>query len=427
MKSPLRVGIDARLVDGTAGGVQQALIGLADGLAQLPDGDEEYFFLTYLDGGDWLRPFARGSCRIVEGGARAPSMGTQSGLRRIPGARWVWNDLVPLVDRRRPPAPASDGTFEALGVDVVHFAKQGAFVTSLPSIYQPHDLQHRHLPELFSRRERRWRNTLHGEYCERAEIVTAMTHWSARDFVAQLGISPHKVRVIPWASVAERYREPDDDELQSMRARLALPEPFLFYPATPWPHKNHRVLLEALAELRDAGLIVPLVCSGGRTRQSAWLEQHAIDLGLGGQVQFVGFVDPTELQGLYTLARAVVLPSRFEGFGLPAIEAIAASKPLACSNVTGLPELVADAAVLFDPNERGAIAHAISAVWTDEELRAELVAATRRRAADFDWASTARAYRSLYRQIAGRPLGDDDREWLMAMSLTDAHLTKEPT
>jgi glycosyltransferase involved in cell wall biosynthesis len=188
------------------------------------------------------------------------------------------------------------------------------------------------------------------------------------------------------------------------------------------------VLLDAIAALRDAGLTVPLVCSGGRTRLTETLEHHAVDLGIGGQVHFVGFVEPTELRGLYALSRAVVLPSRFEGFGLPAIEAITAGRPLACSNVSGLPEIVADAAVLFDA-ETGprTIARAIETVWVNEQTRAELIAASARRASDFDWQSTARAYRALYRMIAGRPLASEDHDWLMRTALADPQLTEEVT
>ncbi len=428
MTAPLRVGIDARLIDGAAGGVQQALIGLACGLGGLQDGDEEYFFLTYRDGGAWLRPFARGRCRVVEAAGRAPSTAGRSGLRRVPGARWVWNELIPLVDRRLLLPARSDGTLEGLGVEVVHFAKQGAFLTSVPSIYQPHDLQHRHLPGLFSRRERRWRNCMYREYAARATVVSAMTEWSARDFVHQLGISKKKVHVIPWASVAALYPEASAADLHSMSVRLALPEQFLFYPATTWSHKNHRLLLDAIAHLRDAGLRVPLVCSGGRTRLHASLERHATHLGLRDQVHFVGFVDPKELRGLYTMARAVVLPSRFEGFGLPVIEAIAAGRPLACSNVSGLPEIVADAALTFDLTAGAAgIAEAIKTIWVDDQVRADLIAASSRRALDFDWTSTARAYRALYRSLAGRPLAEADRDLFSATALTQALMTEDVT
>jgi glycosyltransferase involved in cell wall biosynthesis len=139
------------------------------------------------------------------------------------------------------------------------------------------------------------------------------------------------------------------------------------------------------------------------------VEARARELGIHETTWFPGFVSPVELRGLYSLSRALVFPSRFEGFGLPVCEAFAAGVPVASSDATGLPEVVGDAGLLFDPGEAEAIADAIERLWTDQGLRDELAERGRRRAAEFSWDRTARLFRAHYRSLAGKRLPEEDR------------------
>jgi glycosyltransferase involved in cell wall biosynthesis len=141
-------------------------------------------------------------------------------------------------------------------------------------------------------------------------------------------------------------------------------------------------------------------------------------LNLDNDVFFVGHVSPAELHGLYKLARAVVYPSRFEGWGLPVLEAFEAGVPIACASVTSLSEQAGDAAVLFDPEETRDIADAIRVVWSDQQRRDELVAKGRKRASGISWSRTARTFRALYRSLARRLLSDEDRSLLVAARAT---------
>ena len=121
----------------------------------------------------------------------------------------------------------------------MHFPIQDAFTTELPSIYQPHDLQHLHFPEFFSRWERERRERIYRTHCERAEMVVAMTSWGKRDLIEHYGLPDEKVRVVPWGSVLWEYPKPSAVRTRALRARLSLPDEFLLYPAQTWPHKNH--------------------------------------------------------------------------------------------------------------------------------------------------------------------------------------------
>jgi Glycosyltransferase len=138
------------------------------------------------------------------------------------------------------------------------------------------------------------------------------------------------------------------------------------------------------------------------------LVQLSEELGLEEQIRFLGYVNPTEIQVLYRRATALVFPSLYEGWGLPIVEAFAAGLAVACSNTTSLPELVGDAALVFDPHDRADIATAIEQLWTDEALRASLVERGRSRVAQFDWDRTARTMRAYYRRVAGQRLDPVD-------------------
>jgi glycosyltransferase involved in cell wall biosynthesis len=405
--TPLRVCIDARLGAGRFGGVEQVVIGVASGLSALTDGDEEYLFLTHPEQEDWLRPYLSGPCRVLH-----PRQGY---ARRR--ARAISKGLVERLPRVGPrfSVRASDGTIEQAGVDVVHFPFQDAFTTEVPSLYQPHDLQHLHLPEHFSRWQIERREKIYRTHCARAKVVVAMSPWGRRDLIYEYGLEADKVWVVPGASVLEVYPAPTVDEMNSMRARLGLPDHFLFYPAQPWPHKNHERLLEALALVRDrSGAPVPLVCSGASPEAFAGVRERAGELGLAETIVFPGFVSPKELRGLYELSTALVFPSRFEGWGLPICEAFSAHRPVASSSATGLADLVGDAGLIFDPESTQQIADAVERLWTDEDLRRKLIRAGGERAVALSWDHTARLFRAHYRRIGGRELAEEDRILLAA-------------
>ena len=409
---PLRVVIDARRQrEGVAGGVEQVIIGLAYGLSRLTDSPDEYLFLTGLPDGDWIAPYLSGGCRVLPS-LSSPSRPTwRKRLSRIPLLRGVWERVSPSLGARTVRVPRSDGTIERAGADIVHFPRQSAFLTSVPSVYQPHDLQHLHLRQYFTARETLAREVTYRTFCAEARTVVMMTRWGRADIMAQYGLPPAKVCVIPGASVLDAYAEPTHTDMDAMRARLALPPEFAFYPAQTFPHKNHLMLLEALAIARDRmGITIPLVASGHQNDFFARIAQRATEFRLDSQIRFVGFVRPVELRALYRLARCMVFPSSFEGWGLPMVEAFHEGTPVACANVTSLPEVAGGAALLFPVDSPSAIAEQLVRLWRDDALRARLSTLGRARAAGLSWTRSARAFRAHYRRIAGRSLNEEDRD-----------------
>jgi glycosyltransferase involved in cell wall biosynthesis len=404
---PLRVAIDARIRSGEAGGVESVTIGLAAGIATL-DGDENYDFLVLEGHDDWLLPHLGANSRVV---TVTPPGGVRRRLaRRMPGLAAAW--------RRRPGAaasvqgpPQSDGTVEAIGADVVHQMHQAGFLTRIPTIYHPHDLQHRHLPQFFSPREIAWRDTWYETLCRQASMVAVASGWTKRDVETEYGIDPAKVKVVPFAPPTLAYARPTPHASDAILSRLRAPDDFVLYPAQTWPHKNHELLLRAIAQLRDrAGLTISLVASGHQNEHFDHLARITHELGLDDQVSWPGFVSEEELVVLYAAARAVVIPTRFEAASAPLWEAFQLGVPAACSTVTSLPEQAGDAALLFDPDDIEGMAEAIRRLWTDDALRADLAAKGHQRLAGRTWERSARHFRAHYRRLGGAPLSLEDRE-----------------
>jgi glycosyltransferase involved in cell wall biosynthesis len=280
-------------------------------------------------------------------------------------------------------------------------------------VYQPHDLQHLHLPQYFTPRTRLAREVTYRAFCAEARTVVMMTRWGKVDITDKYGLHPAKVCVVPGASVLDAYAEPTQADIETTRTRLALSDAFAFFPAQTFPHKNHLMLLEALAIARNQmGTTIPLVASGYQNDFFPRIAQRATELGLDSQVRFVGFVRPLELRALYRMARFMVFPSSFEGWGLPLVEAFNEGTPVACANATSLPEVAGDAALLFPVDSPIAMAEQLVRLWRDEVLRARLSALGRARAASLSWTHSAHVFRAHYRCIGDRQLNEEDRELL---------------
>ena len=261
------------------------------------------------------------------------------------------------------------------GTDVVHYP----LTVPVPPVERPTivtllDVQHLDLPDLFPRGERLFRRLAYDRGARRADRVIVISEWARGRVIDALGLDPGRVHAIHLAVDHERF-SPDPAVAR---------EPFLLYPARPWPHKNHARLFEAFARLREERPGLRLVLTG---------VGHDADR-LPAGVETRGGVPTADLVSLYRRAAAVVFPSLYEGFGLPPLEALACGCPVASSNAASLPEVLGDAAVLFDPHDAAAIAAGVSEALDRAE---ELSALGPRRAAAFTWDATARAHDDVYR------------------------------
>ena len=311
----------------------------------------------------------------------------------------------------RPPSAAqADRALRASGIDVVHFPYAVHFETGVPFLYEPLDLQHRHLPEMFTEGERAWRDQVYRRGCERARLIVTGTRFTRDDIVREFGIDPRKIAVIPIRSDLP-ISQPSPAEVARVRTMYGLPERFLFYPAMAFPHKNHLRLFEALAVLRDRhDLVLPLICTGREYEpHSPILEQAIQRLGLRGQVRMLGAVPTDDLIALFGAAWVLAFPSLFEGIGLPVLEALQYGLPVVASNAACLPEVAGDAALFFDPTRVEAIVEALLTAHRQPGLLAHTLQAAPATLARFCWPRAARTYIACYRVAAGLPLDAEQR------------------
>jgi len=425
MKGSLRVAIDAQCKPSTGGGVAQAILGLVRALGELNDGPESYVVVVESQEElDWLKRFAGPNERfVVKPQSRRYSM--VRSLYHAFGAHFVLHKLRPVrsaaertyrILSGNAPArtPVSDGFFESLGCAVVHFPHTFFVLSQLRSVYNPHDLQHLHYPEFFTREEITRREKIYRDGCNYSHTVVAASQWIKDDIVSQYGIDHQKIQVIPWGPPTEAYEQPSKSYLRHVKDKYQLEQPFAFYPAVTWPHKNHIRLIEALSHLRDNNsLKVNVVCTSS-VYEPFWphLKKRIDELNISRQVRFLGYVSEKDLRAIYRLSQFLVMPSLFESDSFPVYEAWLDGLPVTCSNVTALPDQVMDAALLFDPLSVESIAEAIARLATDSKLREDLRNRGYQRVKDFDWRRTAKAYRAVYRRAAGFPLTEEDREIL---------------
>ena len=423
----IRIAMHISVSPGEAGGTAQSTQGLVSSLGQL-EGPEQYVLSAETpQKAEWIGRYCGPNQQVVIRKSRRGALDAFGGAERPRTAgQSLKRSLRPLVNRIRagigrlipqgewPTVPISDGYYESLGCDVLHFPTQEFILCSLPTIFNPHDLQHLHYPQYWNPRNIAWRETIYRAACHFSNTVVVGSEWIKQDVLRQYRVHPDKVQIIPWAPPTAQYPQIDSAHIDDARCRLALPGTYAIYPAVTWPHKNHLRLLDALAQLRDRrGLIMNVVCTGAKY-ESHWpnIEQRLQELNLTSQVRFLGFLSEADLRSVYRLAQFLVLPTLFEADSCPIHEAWSEGIPVASSNLTGLPDQVGDAGLLFDAKDVSAIADAIQKMTTNWRLREALKQRGYRRVQDFSWERTAKAFRAVYRRAAGLTLNDEDR-WLL--------------
>lgn len=265
-----------------------------------------------------------------------------------------------------------------------------------PTVLTHYDLIPLRFPAYVTRRARLIFRTAMRLALRAARRVVAISEASRRDLLAAFAVAPDRVTTTPLAPDPS-FRPQSTVAISDLRIRYALPARFVLYLGINKPHKNLVTLLHAYARLPAAA--PPLVIAGAWDDRYPEPKQTAIRLDLTARVRFLGPVAEPDLPALYTAATAFVFPSRYEGFGLPVLEAMACGTPVACSNVSSLPEIAGDAALQFDPDDAGAIAQAIQRLVEEATLCADLQARGVAQAARFTWEHTAARTLSSYRGL----------------------------
>lgn len=267
-----------------------------------------------------------------------------------------------------------------------------------PTVLTIHDLVFTVFPQHHKRLNRWYLNAALPLYCRRADAIICVSEHSKADLVNIWGIDPAKIHVV-YEAADPSFRPAPPERVAAVRARYGLPQRYLVAVGTIEPRKNLNRLLDALSLLRKQGDDVRLVIVGGM----GWLYKGFLEkletFEHRDSVVQPGFVPDVDLPSVYTGAVMTVVPSLYEGFGLPILESMACDTPVVSSRAASLPEVGATAVRYFDPSDVESMAVAIGEVWRSAVLRHDMAEAGRARAAQFSWARAARETIHVYENL----------------------------
>lgn len=368
----IRIGVNGLLLSNEAGyrqsGIDRYLRGLLSALPEvLPDGA----LTVYAEHGA-IDPAGRFELRI------APGLTRNRALR----IAWEQTGLPRAIGRDR--------------LDLFHGAAFGLpGRLAVPGVVTIHDLAFLRWPEQVPRQRAAYLARAVRSATKRAARIIAVSDATKRDVAELLDFDPERIDVTPLG-VDVRFRRPCGEELVAFRQRNDLTRPFVLAVGTREPRKNLPALVRAFASVaRD----VPhdLVHAGGAGWHPDALERAIAEAKLGDRLRFVDFVAHDELPFWYAAADCFVMPSLYEGFGLPLLEALACGTPCLAANRASLPEVAGEAALLCEPDPE-AIASALGTLLHDGELRQRLHEAGPLRATSFTWRRTAERTAESYRK-----------------------------
>ncbi|MFM8862772.1 MAG: glycosyltransferase family 4 protein [Acidimicrobiia bacterium] len=283
--------------------------------------------------------------------------------------------------------------------DVVHHAGGTMpFVRPATGIVTLHDLQPLSNPERFGPIKRRWLTWVAPRSLRAASTVICLAGFTGDDAVQRAGVDRTRVRIVP-CGVDDPGAAVDGQLRQRVLTRLDLVDrPFVLYPAITYPHKNHETLVAAFAALVPTHPELRLVLTGGASSAEEVVRAALGAFGLTESVVRTGRIPEDELDVLYRSAMVMAFPSRYEGFGLPVLEAMARGCPVVASDVGGLPLVAGDAAMLVDPLDVAGWTSALAAVIDDTSRRSVLVRRGLERVRAFTWPDSATALLTVYRE-----------------------------
>jgi len=291
-----------------------------------------------------------------------------------------------------------------LDADIIHhpFSILQPINHHKPSVLTFHDMQHEFFPEYFSPYALKARKRLWRPSAEQATRIIAISAHARECLVERYGIDPDKVDVVYNGYNPQFHSIDNPDILGSVQTRYGLHRPFMYYPAATWPHKNHKKLLAALKTMKERYRFDgQLVLSGMAMQANDDVLEEIGLLGLQDDVVVLGSLPYEDLPCLYNLARLMVFPSRYEGFGIPLVEAMACGCPVACSDTTSIPEVVGEAAVTFDPGSVEDMVQKVWKLWSDESLQRDMKTKGLDRCKQFSWDTMARQTVNVYEKALG--------------------------
>jgi alpha-1,3-rhamnosyl/mannosyltransferase len=374
----VRVGCNLLwLVPGRVGGSEEATVALLRNIAEQKPEDLDYVVFA-------LNDFA----------AAYPDV-----------AKLFPTRLAALTGRLKPLRVAAENTWLAgetarERLDLVHHMNAVMPANrKAPGVITVHDLQPFDMPENFHPVKRRYVHAGVPRSIRRAEKVVVPSEFVRQGIIDRFGTDPGKVVTTLWGVDAPRT----DMTVAQVQGRYGLSPRWFVLNAVTWPHKNHATLVRAFAKVAAAQHDVTLVLTGGEAQEEENVADLIDRLGLRDRILRTGRIPRDDLLAILRGAVALTFPSRYEGFGLPVLEAMSLGTPVLAADTTALPEVVGGAGRLLSPDDPEAWADAMLELLADEPARAALAEAGRSRAAEFSWKATALQTIQVYRDaLAGK-------------------------
>ena len=262
------------------------------------------------------------------------------------------------------------------------------YLPNIPTVLTVHDLIFEEYPEHHTRLNRLFLRTAMPLFVKAADAIIAVSQQTRRDLIARYQTPPEKIHVI-YEGLDPHFQPASQDAIATMRQQYNLQHPYLLMVGTLDPRKNHATAFRALARIKAAGSPLQLVVVGGKGWLFEPVRALVDELGLMDDVIFAGYVPDKDLPMLYSGADCLLLPSLYEGFGFPVLEAMACGTPVICSNTSSLPEVAGDVALQVSPHDDAGLAAAIQRVLSEPGLADWMGEQGIVQAGKFSWSSCA--------------------------------------
>ena len=386
----MKIGIDARALQASYkfGGIGVSSHALVRSL--IAESRDHEYTLFFTRGAEWGRMPPRGSYRL------------RMIRRPFPGS--TFSRAADLADLVLGPAEVMGS-----GVDILHtlMLYKQAWWYPCPSVVTIHDMIPLVYPEQYMKRG--WAHRWLYKCAQKRDHVITISEYSKNDIHRLLGIPLERISVT-YIAADELFRPvADPAQVEAVSRRYGISRSYFLYVGGfvySDPRKNLDALFEAFREVAGDGDF-DLVLAGKKGEFAAALRRRIDRLGLSDRVIFTGFVEDEDLPALLSGALAFIFPSRYEGFGLPVLEAMACGAPTVAFRATSVPEVAGeDGALLVPPDDPRAIVQALREMIERPDLRAELSQRGMARARSFSWDRTARETLAIYRAVAERAAGE---------------------
>lgn len=371
-RNSYRIGLDGDTLGRRRTGDESYLVSLMHGFGRI---DNPHDFLVYVRDGEHARGMFPDLARF--------------GFRTVrPRSIYLRHPFgFPLALRRDP-------------VDLLHTQYFLPPLCPCPTVLTVHDISFAVHPEFFTLRDRVLLGALVPPALRSADRVITDVPFMKNEFIRVYGLDPERIEVIPLAA-DPRYQALEVEKCRRfVREQHGFDDNFILYVGTLQPRKNVDTLVRAYAMFRrHTGMQHKLVIVGKPKYRFGPVFEAIEQSGFSDDVIFTGFVADEHLPDYYNAASLFVFPSRYEGFGLPVLEAMACGTPVITTNVSSLPDVAGDAAILVDPNDVDGFAESMARVLGDAALAGNMRRDGLARAATFSWERTARETLAVYEKV----------------------------